>query len=31
MVDAMTLVLQVAQIVAPVFLLAAVGYAWVRG
>lgn len=28
---AMTLLLQVAQIVAPVFLLAAIGYAWVRG
>ncbi len=27
----MNLVLQVAQIVAPVFLLAGVGYAWVRG
>jgi predicted permease len=26
-----TLVLQVAQIVAPVFLLAAIGYVWVRG
>jgi hypothetical protein len=26
-----SLVLQVAQIVAPVFLLAAIGYAWVRG
>ena len=27
----MALILQVAQIVAPVFLLAAIGYAWVRG